>query len=89
MDCVICHERLTNSPHRLAHMGKFFSDLDLTGDAPVRVRPRLGEWGPLEVPTTTRKKRARIVVSVVFVVAGTAVGLLMWFFYRALQGYFS
>lgn len=35
------------------------SDLNLNVGAPPRVRPRLGEWGPQEVPATKQKKRMR------------------------------
>lgn len=35
------------------------SDLDLNGGASPRVRPRLGEWGPDDVPTTRSKRRGR------------------------------
>lgn len=35
------------------------SNLNLNAGAPPRVQPRLGEWGPREVPSTRRKKRMR------------------------------
>ena len=46
-----------------------FSDLDLDGQAPVRARPDVGEWGPREMAGTARKKRQRVWVGVAFVVA--------------------
>ncbi|WP_316667703.1 hypothetical protein [uncultured Propionibacterium sp.] len=67
-------------------MAKFSSDLDLTGDAPVRVRPRLGEWGPSLVPTTSRKKRVRVYSLAALVVGLAAVTALITVFYRAVQG---
>jgi len=50
-------------------MGQVFSDLDYDGDAPVRARPVLGEWGPQEVTSTTSRKRQRVTVVLVFVLA--------------------
>ena len=35
------------------------SDLNLNVGAPPRVRPQMGEWGPLEVVPTRKKKRMR------------------------------
>lgn len=35
------------------------SNLNLNAGASPRVQPRLGEWGPDEVPTTKAKRRAR------------------------------
>lgn len=35
------------------------SDLNLNVGAPPRARPQMGEWGPLDVPTTRKKRRAR------------------------------
>ncbi|SPF67169.1 Hypothetical protein PROPJV5_0179 [Propionibacterium ruminifibrarum] len=71
---------------RIAGMASFFSDLDLTGDTPVRVRPRLGEWGPALVPTTSRKKRVRILTVAALTVGLAAVSALMALFYKILQG---
>ncbi|WP_314905541.1 hypothetical protein [Propionibacterium acidifaciens] len=67
-------------------MATFSSDLDLTGDAPVRVRPHLGEWGPSLVPTTSRKKRLRVLAVTALVVGVAAVTALITVFYRAVQG---
>lgn len=64
-----------------------FTNLDLDGSAPVRVRPRVGEWGPAMVLTTAQKKRQRIKIGVFFVLAIVAICLLGWFFYRVLMGY--
>lgn len=35
------------------------SNLNLNEGAPPRVRPALGEWGPIEVPATRVKRRHR------------------------------
>ncbi|WP_091968255.1 hypothetical protein [Propionibacterium cyclohexanicum] len=67
-------------------MSRFFSNLDLDGGAPVRARPRLGEWGPELVATTRRKKRLRVWAAAVFVLAASLVGVLMYVFYRILMG---
>lgn len=63
-----------------------FSDLNLNGDTPARVQPRVGEWGPEAVPTTQAKKRMRLWVSLAYVAALTALCLLGWYFYKALNG---
>lgn len=39
------------------------SNLNLNAGAPPRVQPRIGEWGPQQVPATRRKKRMRWWVS--------------------------
>ncbi|MCT2979582.1 hypothetical protein EFN01_00805 [Propionibacterium freudenreichii] len=69
---------------RITFMRRFSSDLDLTGGAPVRARPSIGEWGPDQVPTTAQKKRLRIWVSIALVAATTAIGVLMYVFYKLL-----
>ena len=58
----------------------------VAGDAPVRVRPRLGEWGPSLVPTTNRKKRTRVYCVAALVVGLAAVVTLMTVFYKVIQG---
>ena len=73
-------------PVRITGMAKFSSDLDLTGDTPVRARPRLGEWGPSLVPTTSRKKRVRALTVVALAAGLAAVSGLMTVFYKILQG---
>jgi hypothetical protein len=67
-------------------MRRFTSNLDLTGGAPVRARPEIGEWGPSQVPTTRRKRLMRVWVSVALVAAMAAVGTLMYVFYK-IMGY--
>lgn len=67
-------------------MRQIFSDLNLNGDAPVRVQPRVGQWEPLRVPGTAEKKRARITVTIAFVAAVVGLFLLGNFFYKVLMG---
>lgn len=67
-------------------MRQLFSDLNLNGDAPVRVQPALGEWEPQRVPTTAQKKKARITVSIAFVAVTVALFYLGNFFYKILMG---
>ena len=43
------------------------SKLNLNAGAPPRVWPRLGEWGPANVPSTRQKKRMRWFVALGFV----------------------
>ncbi|WOQ15490.1 hypothetical protein [Raineyella sp. W15-4] len=65
---------------------RIFSDPDLHGDIPARVRPRLGEWGPSLVPSTRRKRRQRVLVVVGFVLAVVAVVATWWLFYWMMTG---
>lgn len=66
---------------------KLFSNLNLNGATPVRVQPRLGEWGPDDVPSTRSKKRTRVVVAIAFPVAALCVFLLGWFVYYLMTGH--
>ncbi|WP_420175308.1 hypothetical protein [Luteococcus sp. OSA5] len=63
-----------------------FSDLNLNGPTPARVQPKVGEWGPEDVPTTQAKKRQRIWASLAFILALAAVCGLGWYFYKILNG---
>ncbi|WOP17949.1 hypothetical protein [Raineyella sp. LH-20] len=65
---------------------RIFSDPDLHGDVPDRVRPRLGEWGPALVPTTRRKSRQRVLVVVGFTVATVVIVVVWWLFYWMMTG---
>ncbi|PID50858.1 MAG: hypothetical protein CR980_01465 [Propionibacteriales bacterium] len=65
---------------------RIFTDLNLNGDTPLRVRPGLGEWGPQKAVTTRKKKRARILAIVFFIVAFTVLSVAFYFFYRILNG---
>jgi hypothetical protein len=66
-------------------MGQVFSDLDLDGDAPVRARPGVGEWGPQNVITTAQKKRQRIWAVLAFVVALCVIIAMGTFWYHELM----
>jgi hypothetical protein len=55
----------------MAH--RVFTDLDLHEDLPVRVRPKVGEWGGQLVPTSQGKKRIRVLVPILAVAAAAAV----------------
>ena len=57
------------------------SNPDLRGQASPRVMPRIGEWGPSDVPTTRQKLRQRwltVLALVAVVIALTAFGYLAW-----------
>lgn len=71
---------------RLAGISKIFSDLNLNGDAPVRVQPKLGEWQPLRVPVTAEKKKARFTVTVATISVAVALFWLGDMFYKMLMG---
>lgn len=65
--------------------GGIFSNLNLNGPVPARVRPNIGEWGPTNLPSTKQKKRWRWLVPVLFAVAVivvTVVGFFFWTMYR-------
>ena len=57
-------------------MGFIFSDLKLDGEAPVRARPDVGEWGPVQAVSTASKKRGRWLPVLAFV--GALVVLLFF-----------
>lgn len=67
-------------------MPRIFSDLNLNGATPPRVRPTLGEWGPELVPTTRSKRRMRIWVGLVLLATMIAILLLGWYVYHAMTG---
>mgnify|MGYP000858748744 FL=1 len=57
------------------------SDLNLNVGAPPRVRPQMGEWGPLDVPPTRKKRRMRwwTILALVLVTAAV-VGYGYWIY---------
>ena len=67
-------------------MGYIFSDLRLDGDAPVRAQPSLGEWGPVEVPATSAKKRGRMLAVVLFVAALVVLVVAGYIWFRVIHG---
>ncbi|HOB05785.1 MAG TPA: hypothetical protein PKM36_11005 [Propionibacteriaceae bacterium] len=58
---------------------RVFTDLNLNGQAPARAQPKIGEWGPVGVPTTRSKKWFRLWSSLVFVAATAALFGLGWY----------
>ena len=57
------------APGTLTRVEGLNSNLNLNGDASPRVRPRVGEWRPADVPTTRSKRHLRVWT----IVAATAV----------------
>jgi hypothetical protein len=57
------------------------SDLNLNVGAPPRVRPQMGEWGPVDVLPTRKKRRMRwwTILAVVLVTAAV-VGYGYWIY---------
>ncbi|MDR2973519.1 MAG: hypothetical protein LBV00_02220 [Propionibacteriaceae bacterium] len=47
---------------------RVFTDLNLNADTPLRIQPESGQWGPVDVQATRRKKRNRWMWVVAFVV---------------------
>lgn len=62
-----------------------FSDLDLSGDIPLRARPRLGR-GPQQVHSTRLKNLIRVIVPVASVAIAVGLFLLGRMFYLMLTG---
>lgn len=67
-------------------MPRIFSNLNLHGGTPPRVQPTIGEWGPVEVPTTKQKRRMRIWVTLALLGALIAIFLLGWYVYYLMTG---
>jgi hypothetical protein len=65
---------------------KIFSNLNLHGATPPRVQPKIGEWGPLKVPSTKQKRRMRIWVALALLGALIAIFLLGWYVYYVMTG---
>jgi len=66
-------------------MGQVFSDLDYDGDAPVRARPEVGEWGPREVVSTAHRKRLRVWVTLAFLAAVVLIVAVGAFWFHLVQ----
>lgn len=60
---------------------RMWSNLNLNGPVPARVRPSIGEWGPVGLPSTKQKKRGRWLAPVFFTLALAVVVLTGWFFW--------
>lgn len=67
-------------------MGFVVSDLKLDGDAPVRVRPEVGEWGPVNVTPTATKKRGRLMVVLFFIIALVVLVAVGAFWFSRIHG---
>ena len=65
---------------------RFFSDLNLNGSTPLRAQPRVGEWGPVMVPSTRWKKWTRVLVPLIAVGLAVGVFFLARTFYLMLTG---
>ena len=81
----------TGAPHRetrtLGAVEGLNTDLDLNGSASPRVRPRVGEWVPADVPTTRSKRNQRWWTITVLSVVLVAVVAFGFFAYMMLRGY--
>ncbi|MFT3877963.1 MAG: hypothetical protein QM708_16310 [Propioniciclava sp.] len=61
------------------------TNLNLNGDASPRVRPRVGEWAPADVPSTRSKRHQRvwtIVATTAIVIVVVAFGTFAYFTLR-------
>ena len=63
------------------------TDLDLNGATSPRVRPRVGEWPPADVPTTRQKRHLRWCTITAASVALVSVVAFGYFAYLMLRGY--
>ncbi|MDO5677371.1 MAG: hypothetical protein Q4G35_07670 [Propionibacteriaceae bacterium] len=62
------------------------TELNLSGQTPLRAQPERGVWGPAGVPSTRWKKFQRILVPVVTVAIATGLFFLGRMFYLILTG---
>lgn len=63
-----------------------FSNLNLNGQAPLRAQPKVGDWGPKQVPSTRWKKWQRVLVPIVGIALAVGVFFLARMFYLMLTG---
>lgn len=63
------------------------SNLDLNGQVSPRVKPRVGEWAPADVPTTRRKQWQRWLAILAAVAVLAAVVGFGYFAYLQLRGF--
>jgi hypothetical protein len=61
---------------------RVFSDLSVHGRVPARVQPEIGEWGPVGVTATKRKRRARVLWPIVFTAVLAALFTIGFFIFR-------
>lgn len=61
--------------------GGLWTDFNLNGTTPMRVRPVVGDWGPDHVPSTRTKQRLRRWTPVLFAVVLIALVAAGWVFY--------
>lgn len=71
----------TATPPRAAGKHRLWSNLNLNGTVPARVRPNIGEWGPQRLPSTKQKKRGRWLAPVIFTLALAVITLVGWYFW--------
>lgn len=63
---------------------RVFSNLNLNGPSPMRAQPKVGEWGPEQVPSTRWKKWQRVLVPVIAIALAVGVFFLGRMFYLML-----
>lgn len=63
---------------------RVFSDLNLNGPSPMRAQPKVGEWGPEQVPGTRFKKWQRVFVPLIAIALAVGVFFLGRMFYLML-----
>lgn len=63
---------------------RVFSNLNLNGPSPMRAQPKVGEWGPQQVPSTRWKKWQRVLVPLLAVALAVGVFFLGRMFYLML-----
>lgn len=69
-----------DGPRKKSRVSRIWSNLNLNGPVPARVRPAIGEWGPQALPSTKAKKRGRWIAPVAFAAALAVLILVFWFF---------
>ena len=77
--------RCSYAATKLADVEGLNSKLNLNAGAPPRVWPKLGEWGPVNVPSTRQKKRLRWFVALGFVAAAVVLFLYGWYIFTMMQ----
>lgn len=70
----------SDQPKKESRFARIWSNLNLNGPVPARVRPAIGEWGPQALPSTKAKKRGRWIAPLAFLAALVLLILVGWFF---------